>query len=196
MRNFGVIRFSESVTIGAVGANARPVDNLALTLRNAADTAAFSRLCDFGDVLATTTYSCQYRLKVTTSARSGYSIQSNTSGGLADTGLPLNNAAVGSGGSGGTPVVAGSEVYGVTITGGTCTNGTLTIPAAFNAGATNAVRFNHTTATTIASCSGPNVPAGTDLTNTVLVNHRLSIAGDTPAGIYTQSVTWTLVPNY
>ena len=182
--------------VGALAAISRPVDNLALAVRNAADTAAYGLLCNYGDVLTTTTYSCQYRLKVTTSARSGYSLQSTTSGNLAEGSKIITSAAPGGGGSGGTNVVAGNEVYGVTLTGGACTNGTVTVPIAFDAGAVNAVAFNHTSATTIISCNGPNVPATTDLANTSLVDHKLAISGNTPAGIYSQSITWTVVPNY
>ncbi|MBC7472317.1 MAG: DUF2341 domain-containing protein [candidate division SR1 bacterium] len=195
MRNFALIKYNELVTL-AISSNARPIDTISLTLRNSTDTANFTNLCDFGDLSIISVGSCQYRIKYSTTARNGYSIQVRTSGPLISESNNVANATAGTGGSGGTNIVANTEGYGVIITPGSCTNGTNVLATAFNPLPGNAVLFNYVSPTTVLSCDGPNIPANTDTTNTILVDQRAAISGNTLGGIYTQTVTWTVVPNY
>jgi hypothetical protein len=190
------MRFSELVTVAVGATNTRPTESISFTLRNAADTAAFANLCDFGTLTTAAVGSCQYRLKYSGIPRNGYSFQVRTSGNFTNGLDSFANAAVGSGGTGGTLIAAGTEGYGAAITAGSCTNGTNTLASSYNPGAGNSVSFVNTTAATVVTCNGPNLPVATDLTNTVLVTQRLAISGSTPPGLYTQTVTWTAVPNY
>jgi Domain of unknown function (DUF2341) len=189
IRALAIMKYSELVYTSLA-------DNLAFSIRNSADTAAYNRVCDLGDLTTAAVANCQYRLKVTSVAKNGYSLQVRTSGNLLNGATAMANAAAGTGGTGGTLLAAGTEGYGVIITPNSCSGGTMTAAAAFNPTAGNAVLFNYTTATTVASCNSPNQPTTTDLTNTVLVDQRVAISGTTQSGIYLQAVTWTLIPNY
>jgi hypothetical protein len=195
VRNLAVIRHNELVTV-SVGGNTRPVDSISFAIRNGTDTAAFSNGCDFGDLIVSAVSSCQYRLKYSTTARNGYSLQVTTSGNLTNGTDSFSNAAIGTGGGGGTLITVGTENYGVNITAGACTNGTTSLAPAFNPAGGNSVLFNPTVATTVLTCNGPNLPATNDTTNTILIDQRAAISGNTLGGLYTQSVTWTAVPNY
>jgi hypothetical protein len=189
VRNFAMIKYSELIT-------AQFVDSASFVIRNSADTADFANNCDFGDLSVSLVGSCQYRLKYTTSSGNGYSFQVQTTGSLIDGSQTIANATAGTGGAGGTLISAGTENYGVTITTGSCTRGTTTTTNAFNPAAGNSVLFNYTTPTTVASCNGQNQTGATDLVNTILVDQKIAISGNTPAGIYTQTVTWTAVPSF
>lgn len=195
IRNFGVIRFSESVVVGSLSANTIPPVTLSFSIRNSTDTGSFGQVCDYGNISFSSIYSCQYRLKVNHTGRNGYSVNAVTSGDFSAGLDNITNAAVGNGGVGGTGIVAGTEMYGVVVSAGSCTNGSITLASSFNAG-TNVVKFNHTNYQTVVSCTGSNVPLSTDLANTILVDHKLAISGSTPAGNYAQSIIWTVSPNY
>jgi hypothetical protein len=108
----------------------------------------------------------------------------------------IQNAAVGTGGGGGTIIdnsTSGTENYGVRVTKGNITGGVVNLNPIFDAGA-NSTRYNYTTATTVLETTGPNSPANTDTVNTSLVTHNLNISASTPAGQYTQSVIYTVIP--
>jgi hypothetical protein len=189
VRRFAVMKYSELITT-------RFLDSASFIIRNSSDTADFANSCDFGDLLVSLVGSCQYRLKYTTSSGNGYTIQVQTSGSMVSGAETISNAVAGTGGAGGTLITAGTEKYGVSITAGSCARGTMTTTNAFNPAAGNSVLFNYTTPTTVASCSGQNQTGATDLTNTILVDQKIAISGNTPAGIYTQTVTWTAVPSF
>ncbi|MBC7472318.1 MAG: DUF2341 domain-containing protein [candidate division SR1 bacterium] len=189
IRALAIMKYSESVYTSLV-------DNLAFSIRNATDTVPYNNICDFGDLVTSAVASCQYRLKVTSIAKNGYSLQVKTSGNLLNGAIAVTNAIAGTGGVGGTLIVAGTEMYGVIITPNSCSTGTMTPAASFNPASGNAVLFNYTTATTITSCNSTNQPITIDTTNTVLVDQRIAISSLTSAGIYVQTVTWTVVPNY
>jgi hypothetical protein len=195
VRNLAVIKYSELVT-ATIGLSILPIDTIAFTIKNSTDTANFSNVCNFGDLVISAVSSCQYRLKYSTSARNGYSLQVATTGNMTNGVDTIANAAVGTGGTGGTLISPSTETYGISITPGLCTNGTNTVTPAFNPTPGNSVLFNYTVPTTVVSCNGPNVPASPDTANTVLVSQNAAISGNTLPGIYTQSVTWTAVPNY
>jgi Domain of unknown function (DUF2341) len=189
VRRFAVMKYSELIT-------ARFLDSATFAIRNSTDTADFANSCDFGNLSVSLVGSCQYRLKYSISSGNGYSIQVQTSGSLVDGAQAIANATAGTGGAGGTLITAGTENYGVTITAGSCTRGTMTTSNAFSPAAGNSVLFNYTTPTTVASCSGQNQTGATDLVNTILVDQKIAISGNTPAGVYSQTVTWTAVPSF
>jgi hypothetical protein len=138
-------------------------------------------------------------LKVSSNAKSGYTVSYQASGGLSDGSNTMNNAAVGSAGTGGTNIVAGTETYGVRITPGSITgaSGIISTSAAFNAGATNSVQYNNTTPTVILTATKPNSPtASGDTTNTSLITHNLGITSNTESGNYSQTITYTVAPSF
>ena len=169
---------------------------LAFAIRDTTDTSN-TNLCDMGDLTIAAVGNCEYRLKVTTNARLGYTINSTTTGNFTNGTDNFNNAAVGTGGTGGTAIAAGTEHYGVIITKGSITGaaGTTTLASAFNGGA-NDVAYTHTASSTILTANKPNSPATTDVTNTTLVRHEAAISSNTPAGIYSQTVTYTIAPSF
>ncbi len=197
IRQLAVTTFNETITNTVSATNIAPLRSLSFALRNSGDTAAFSGLCDFGDLSINTVGSCAYRLKVTTNSRSGYTINITTSGDLRTSdGLGFPNALAGSNGSGGSNIAASSNLYGASITPGSCTNGQIIIQPAFNPSPGNSVAINQASSTPVLGCNGPNQPGTTDLTNTTLINLQIARSSDTPAGFYSQTITWTLAPNF
>jgi len=167
--------------------------SLSFAIRNTGDTAD-TNTCDMGDLSTASVGTCSYRLKVGGNPANGFTISVATSGNFTNGVTPFNNAAVG---PAGTNIVAGTENYGALITKGSITNGTTTLGAAYNAGAINSVSYVNAAPATLVTYSGPNNPlASLDTTNTVLVAHNAGIASDTPAGLYTQTVTYTVNPSF
>ncbi|MEI6728743.1 MAG: LamG domain-containing protein, partial [bacterium] len=170
------------------------VPSLALAIRKNDDTSD-SLICDFGTVSTGTTASCSYRLKVSSSSVTGYTIFVRTSGSLTDGTTNISDALAGPTGSDISAATLGVENYGVNITKGSATGGTTTLSAAFSAG-TNEVLFTPLSATSLISSNGPNSPAATDLTNTSLITHQLNISNATKAGNYSQTITYTVLATF
>lgn len=171
---------------------------LAFAIRNINDTAN-QNFCDLGTATTTSLSSCSYRLKAETNATNGYTVFVQTNTGLLSGSDFIIDATAGTGGGGGTNITAGTvgtEAYGVRLTAGSATAGTIVTNAIFNAGATNSVRYNSVGATSLYSSNGINLPGLTDTTNTALITHNLNISGNTIAGDYVQQVTYTVVPNF
>ena len=172
---------------------------ISFSIRNAADTANFNS-CDLGNPDPTILSSCSYRLKVSTDSSSGYVVYMQSSGGLSNGVNTLNNAAVGTGGTGGSNIslsTLGVENYGILINQGSITGaGTITRTSAFNAGSTNTVNSNYLSATSMLQSTGPNAPSATDTVNTSLITHNLNVAADSVAGSYDQTVTYTVIASF
>jgi hypothetical protein len=171
--------------------------SLSFVIRNSADTAN-TNVCDMGNLSVTAVSSCSYRLKVATNAQYGYTINKSTSGNFSNGSYGFPNAAVGTAGTGGTAQAAGTPLYGARIVKGSITapTGVTTLNAAYDAGATNDVEYVSTTEADLVSADKPNNPATTDTTNTSLVTHEAAVDASTPAGIYTQKVTYTVSPSF
>jgi hypothetical protein len=180
-----------------VAVRARVPLQLAFTIRNAADTAD-TNICDMGDLTTVAVGFCEYRLKVATNAKTGYTVNVTTSGNFTNGTDNFANAAVGTGGAGGTAQAAGTELYGTKVTKGSITGaaGTTTLATVYDAGATNNVSYVNTTSATLITANKPNSPTTTDLTNTSLVRHEAAISANTAAGLYTQTVTYTIAPSF
>ena len=165
---------------------------LAFAIRDTTDTTN-TNICDMGDLTVSAVGFCEYRLKVTTNAQSGYTINVLTSGNLTNGTSNFANAAVG---TAGTAQVAGTELYGAKVTPGAITGaaGTVFVPPVYNS--TNDVTYVNTTVATLLTANKPNNPAATDLVNTTLIRHEASINGSTSAGLYTQTVTYTIAPSF
>lgn len=184
----------------------RVENTLAFVIRDAADTADQANvdglavgpnLCQLTpDPMATTTVStCDYRLKVTTNAQNGYAVSYASSANNFTNGTHvMTNAA-----AGGVDVVAGTEAYGAVLAEGASSvvGSTVTRGATFTGTATDTFPVDATTASEMYSVSGSNSPAvSADTTNTALVTHEAAIEAGTPAGIYTQTVTYTVTATF
>lgn len=198
IRSFIVAKYLTAVT-ATLNPETQINTSLGILIRNSADTANINT-CDFGDVDSSATGSCAYRLKVSTDAASGYIVSVQTSGNLNNGSRSIVNAAVGTGGAGGTLIsvaTLGLEAYGALINSGSITAaGSITRANAYNAGATNAVNYTTTSNQNLATSTGRNSPLTTDTTNTILVTHLLNVTPDTDAGLYTQTITYTVVASY
>ena len=168
---------------------------LSFNIRNTADTAD-TNVCDLGTATVTAVNTCSYRLKVATNATNGYSITAVASGDLTNGTYSMTNAAAG---PTGTTPTAGTESYGVFITPGTITGsgGTISAVAPYATTAGKIVNYSQTTAATILTATKPNFPSASgDTTRTSLITHSLAIQNSTPAGYYTQTITYKVAPSF
>lgn len=206
----GNYSFTVTSSIGDVGASYQYVGKanevlirgtvlptLSFGIVNAAATAP-TNLCDMGNLTTVTIGTCTYRTRMATNAINGYVLSVSTSGNFSSGTNFIPNAAVGTGGTGGTTLVAGTAGYGVIISKGSTTSASATtLATAFDSGSTSSVSYVPTAATPIITSAGPNNPAPIgDITNTSLITHSATIASDTPFGQYTQTATYTAMPLY
>lgn len=171
---------------------------LSFVIRTVADSAN-TNVCDLGTATTTSVSSCQYRLKVTTNAKNGYTISMQASGGLTNGSDILTNAAPGFGGTGGTNILPGSESYGVVVTPGnlTTSGGNAFAANLFDAGLVNSVRYDYNVSTLLLTANKPNNPAAFGATtNTTLITHNLAITPGSPSGNFTQTITYTVSPSF
>lgn len=178
-----------------VNVTAEVPNTLSFSIRNSADTAN-TNLCDLGILDTASVASCDYRLKVATNAANGYTISVSTSGSLSAGSNTFTDAAAGTAGS---AITAGTPMYGAYITAGSLTSGaSATLATAYNvSNPANVAAYNTTSAQLLLTAAGVNAPAASaDTTNTTLVTHRAAIGSGTAAGIYTQTVTYTVSANF
>ncbi|MEI6729550.1 MAG: hypothetical protein WCK98_07985 [bacterium] len=153
---------------------------------------AFTNSCNMGTLSVASIGSCTYRLKVGSNAAS-YAISVATSGNFTNGAYSFSNAAAG---ATGTALTAGTEKYGAIITPGSATNGTAALATAYSAGA-NTVSYINGSAATLLTVTGQNNPGvSSDVTNTTLVTHNAATSSTTAAGLYTQTVTYTVLPTF
>lgn len=166
--------------------------SLAFAIRNSADTAD-TNVCALGTLTIAAVNTCAYRLKVTTNADNGFTINILSDGDLRKSGSgdvadsedidPVTED---------TTVTAGTEDYGIAVTGGSVTGGTMTESGNFNDDDTPIP----TGSTAILSSDGANNPGSTDTTNTSLITHRAAVDGDTGTGNYSQIVTYRVTASF
>lgn len=178
---------------------------LTFVIRNAADSgdqanvngaAIGPNLCNLGNLSTASVQTCDYRLKITTNAASGYSVTIQTDGSLRKGTDFIPNQAEG------TTVTGGTAGYAIALAGGSYdpdgAGSTFTPTACTEAGDFNDDDTPTATAlaaginTTLYTCNGPNAPVSTDTTNTALVTHRAEADSSSSAGSYTQLVTYTV----
>ena len=197
--------FALTTSVGDTGANFQYVGqanvvqvrgyvapSLSFVIRDSTDTAN-TNTCDLGTITTSSVATCSYRLKVGANG-TGYVISVNTSGNFTNGSTFFTNAAAGTAGTGGTAFAAGTENYGVVVTHSTPSNGTSTLASAYNAGATNRVAYNNTTAAPLLTVVGQNNPTTT--AHSSLVTHAAAASSVTPSGAYTQTVTYTVAPTF
>jgi len=168
---------------------------ISFTIRDSVDNAN-TNTCSLGSVKATdvSEATCSYRLAVSTNASSGYNIYIQAGGPLTDGSHNITD--ISNGGS----VAAGTEGYGIRVTGatsGVVAGGTISE-------ATDGVTYDFstddtpipTTKKTIISSDKPaEYTAGSTATST-LITHALGVSNTTPAGSYTQTITYTVTGNF
>ena len=160
---------------------------LAFVIRNAADDAD-TNVCELGVLSMATVNECEYRLKVTTNADSGYTVTIIADGALVDSVSNDIDAIAEE-----SVVTAGTEGYGVEFAGGAITGGTVTESGDFSDDDTP---LPTGTAANLYVADGNNNPTATDTTNTALVTHRATVDADTPTGNYSQTVTYTVTASF
>lgn len=180
-----------SANVVTVTAQVQPA--LAFVIRNSADSGN-TNACALGVLSLTAVNTCAYRLKVTTNSGSGFTVQVDSDGDLRKSGsgnvadnLDIDLITENS------TVTLGTEGYGIALTGGSITGGTVTESGDFSDDDTP---LPISTATTLLTGSGTNNPGGTDTTNTSLVTHRAAMDGDTTTGNYSQLVTYTVSASF
>jgi len=192
--------FSVATSVGDSGANFQYVGqanvvqvralvpvSLSFVIRDSAD-AANTNTCDMGTLSLAAVGSCSYRLKIGSNAAS-YAVSVATSGNFTNGSYNFANAAP-------TLITAGTETYGAVITPGAVTNGSVVLAGPYSAGA-NSVNYTNTIAATLLTITGQNNPGATgDTTNTSLVTHNAAISNTTASGLYTQTVTYTVLPTF
>ena len=164
-------------------------------IRNTGDTLN-TNVCDLGTTSTSSVSNCTYRLKVGTNAKNGYTVSFTTSGALTDGTYNMTDSIAG---PTGTAASAGTELYGVDVTPGAITGagGSITLVSAYNSTGANLIRWNPGSTVNLYTANKPNNPAASaDTTNTTLISHSLAISSNTPAGNFTQSVTYFVAPAF
>jgi len=171
--------------------------SLSFVIRNAADTAD-TNSCALGTLSVGSVSSCSYRLRIATNAMSGFSASIVANHDFATGSATMTN--IGAGGS----FTAGTEAYGIqtltgATTGGRSASGVFTQPVVeatpFNA---DASQVPISTPQTFISYVDSSFNAGTSpsLTSTSLVTHAAAINAGTPAGNYSQTITYTVTASF
>ena len=177
---------SAAVTFGASTTAATVVVAKSLTVTN--DTPAFLLLMDPG-VAALADLNKNVTLNVKTNAGNGYALAVKagllTSSGLT---IPVSSAGIASGVAAGA-FAANSFGYAMTATAGNASG-----VAVQGAGLSTAGDYVGYTpgGETAATATGPTGNSG----DTFVINNRVKINYDTPGGVYTTTITYTITPTY
>lgn len=203
------VSFAVTTSVGDYGAALQYVGNdndvtvtasvqptLAFNIRNSADDAD-TNTCALGALTLAAYNDCAYRLKVSTNAQGGYTVQVTTDGDLrrSGSGDVADNLDIDPIAENGT-ITAGTEGYGILFDGGAITSsgagGTVTESGDFADDDTPLPLV----ATDLYVASSSNNPGATDTTNTALVTHRAAIDANTNTGFYQQLVTYTVTASF
>ncbi|MEM1312500.1 MAG: hypothetical protein AAGF07_03485 [Patescibacteria group bacterium] len=172
---------------------------LVFNIRDQNDTTNLNT-CYLGIASAESTQSCSYRLKIETNSDSGFTIFMRATGQLTSIDHNINDALSGAGSSSGSDIsnsTLGIEKYGTTITPGSITSGqSIALNSEFDAGNTNAVKFSQTSNMLLLTANGQNLPTTPDTINTTMITHKLNISNITPAGSYSQNITYTVAASF
>jgi hypothetical protein len=174
---------------------------LAFSIRNAAD-AANTNSCALGTLTTAATSTCDYRLRVETNASNGFTATIVGNHDLASGSATMTSATDNGNAN------AGTEGYGISSLTGATAGGRNGGTGAFDQPVTESSVVGTTFATDIspvpttsavtiisypASFSVSSTPS---LTGTSLVTHYANISGGTPAGNYSQTVTYIVTASY
>lgn len=167
--------------------------NLSLIIRNTADSAD-TNVCDLGELSSASVSTCDYRVAVGTNASGGLQVQITSDGDLDTAGADTIDVVVED-----STVTAGSEEYGIAITGATAggeTGGAFTNPIVEDGDFNDDDTPIPTSATNFLSYGSAFQYTALTLTTSTLVTHRASIDSATMAGSYDQVVTYTITATF
>lgn len=176
------------ITNGTVDITATVDPTITFAIRTADDTGTTST-CSLGTLTTGSVATCAYRLAVDTNASAGYTIYAKANGGLLSGSDEIDAIA-----EDGT-VSTGVEGYGIAVTGATtggAAGATYTEEGVFNDDDTPLP----TVTTSLFNIDKPADYTPLTLTDSTLVTHRAAISAITPAGSYTQTVTYTVTGSF
>ena len=184
-----------------VNVSANVPASLSFAIRNAADDAD-SHSCDLGALSSTASSTCSYRLKIGTNAANGFQATVVANHDLTDSHSDVITSIADDAASN-----PGSAQYGISTVEGATAGGwvsgdTFTSPITVDTQAGYSYNTLNTpvstsTAQDIVGASHPFDNGGTtSLTNTTLVTHFANINSATPAGNYSQTVTYVVTGSY
>lgn len=177
---------SASVTFGSNATTATVVVSKSMTVTN--DTTAFTLLMDPG-VVALSDLNRSVTLNVKTNAGNGYTLNVKagllTSGGLT---IPAISAGIGTGVATGS-FTANTFGYKMSATAGNASG--VAVQGAGLSVANDYVGYT-VGGEDAAVATGPTGASG----DTIVLNNRVSINYDTPGGVYTSTITYTVTPSY
>lgn len=192
------------------------VDNtLTFVIRDSSDTtdlpnvnggAVGPNLCDLQNLSTAGVQTCSYLLKIATNAVSGYYVTVDVDDDLNNAGDTefINNTATGSAPSSGVegynilldagspnPSATATECDSTAIGGTACQNGSINF-----ANATGSIFGDaaFSSSWVMYDVNGPNDPQAAN--DSALVTHRAEASASTPAGLYTQTVFYTVTPRW
>lgn len=174
------------LTNGLVTITATVDPTITFAIRNAADNADVST-CALGTITTAAVSPCAYRLAVSTNATSGYTISLNAPTGLKSGVNTIANIGEGT-------VTLGVEGYGIAVVAPTTGSvGTFVRTTNF---LTDDSSVPVLSVTPLLSVDKPASHIDGTITATTLITHKAAISAVTPAGAYSQVVTWTVVGNF
>ena len=174
---------------------------LSFAIRNAADSSTINT-CALGTLGTTATSTCSYRLRIATNASNGFSSTVAANQDFGTGSATMTNVV-----DDGTDPVAGTELYGfgyiVAATEGGRNTSTQAYTEAAVENAPTGFTFNAdptavpTSSKSFISYNAPfKTGAASSPTSTTYVEHAASIHDATPAGAYSQTVTYTVTGSY
>ncbi|HUT22412.1 MAG TPA: hypothetical protein VMX18_03340 [Candidatus Bipolaricaulota bacterium] len=173
---------------------------LRFEIRNTTDT-GYTNACGLGLLGLNTVATCEYRLKVYSTASGGYTVKitsdgdlrTSGSGAVAD-GLDIDLVTEGAGAI----TNSSAEAYGIAVTAGSCSysGGTAATELGNYTDDDSPMPVDGSTVEDLYDCAGVNSPISTDLTNTALIQHRAKIDDGTSSGTYTQTMTYYVTASF
>lgn len=176
--------------------------SLDFSIRNPADTAN-TNVCALGTLSTSATSTCGYRLRIGTNAANGFTTQVQANQDLGSGSATLTNV-----NDDGSQPSAGTEAYGITYFVAAQTGGRNTTTGNFTNAAYEATSTGFgfsTDPTPVPTTTAKNILTygaafqtglAPSTTSTSLVEHAASISAGTPAGAYSQVLTYTVTGSF
>jgi hypothetical protein len=196
--DFGIIEYyvggGNDVTVTG---NVQPTLEFAITQPGDIAVELTNHICDLGSMTTAAEATCSYRLKISTNAALGFTVNVNTNGGLSNQGYATITDCTDGTLIASQPTV---EAYGIGVdgadVGGYNSSTQLYNEPILEEGSFATDDTPITTYTQPLFVSYTEGFSGTDTASTSLVEHRAQVTAATPAGIYTQLVTYTITPDF
>jgi hypothetical protein len=183
LNNIGKANFQYVGDLNSVQVKAFVPISLSFDIRNETDTIN-TNICDLGTVTVNAISACSYRLKVVTNAKNGYAVSTQFSGNLvnSDGSYTVNNSS-----SFFDTPIPGIESYVISITNDLL--GYRSYGWGGSMGGGNVIPHFYLN---VDSKIGGDWP----VSGSFIITHKLAISPSTPAGSYTQKLTYTVTPSF